>query len=149
MSEKRKDKKGRILRNGECQLSDGRYRYKYLDDWGKERVVYSWKLQRENRKGYSSLHTIRGVLNPAFQMAVDDDLIRKNPFAFPLGEVVINDSNARDALSNEQEQMLLDFIKEDKIYSDYYEGIYILFKTGVRTIPMTPEGETIVISRSP
>ena len=31
------------------------------------------KLQQEDGKSYSSIHTIRGVLRPAFQMAVDDD----------------------------------------------------------------------------
>lgn len=35
------------------------------------------KLQRVDGKGYSSIHTIRGVLRPAFQMAEEDDLIRK------------------------------------------------------------------------
>lgn len=32
MSEKRRDKKGRILHNGEIQMSDGRYRFKYVDE---------------------------------------------------------------------------------------------------------------------
>ena len=32
------------------------------------------KLQQEDGKSYSSIHTIRGVLRPAFQMAVDDDI---------------------------------------------------------------------------
>lgn len=32
------------------------------------------KLQDDGR-GYSSIHSIRGVVRPAFQMAVDDDLI--------------------------------------------------------------------------
>nr|WP_330363561.1 hypothetical protein [Butyrivibrio sp. LC3010] len=40
-------------------------------------------LQR-NGRGYSSIHSIRGVLRPAFQMAFVDDLIRKNPFDFQL-----------------------------------------------------------------
>ena len=31
------------------------------------------KLQEEDGRGYSSIHSIRGVLRPAFQMAVDDD----------------------------------------------------------------------------
>ena len=31
------------------------------------------KLQQEDGKSYSSIHTIRGVLRPAFQMALDDD----------------------------------------------------------------------------
>ncbi|MBQ6443890.1 MAG: hypothetical protein IJJ11_04315, partial [Methanosphaera sp.] len=35
------------------------------------------KLQREDGKGYSSIHSIRGVLKPAFQLAVDDDYLGK------------------------------------------------------------------------
>ena len=49
------------------------------------------KLQRVDGKGYSSIHTIRGVLRPAFQMAEEDDLIRKNPFGFELVNVIVND----------------------------------------------------------
>lgn len=90
------------------------------------------KLQREDGKSYSTLHTIRGVLRPAFQMAVDDDIIRKNPFDFLLANVVVNDSVTREALTRKEERAFLDFIKSDKHYSKYYDGIYILFKTGMR-----------------
>ena len=45
MSEKRRDSKNRILRNGESQRKDGRYAYKYIDATGKPRFVYSWKLE--------------------------------------------------------------------------------------------------------
>ena len=44
MSEKRRDKKGRILRVGESQRGDGKYEYKYLDQDGVRRSLYSWKL---------------------------------------------------------------------------------------------------------
>lgn len=170
MSEKRRDNRNRILREGESQRTDGRYRYRYIDEDGKEKNVYSWrldkndptprgkkrelslrekekqiqadlfdhivtrggnytvvelvekytslktgvghntkagyktvinilnreafgkqridkvrlsdakawliKLQQVDGRGYSSIHFIRGVLRPAFQLAVDDDLIR-------------------------------------------------------------------------
>ena len=211
--QKRKSKKGIILKAGEYQRANGSYEYKYMDCYGKRHSLYAktledlrekekkaqvdiWdginvdgskitvadlvkrylsqktgvrhnteaayrtitktieneplgcrpinsvklsdakaffiKLQRENGKGYSSLHAIRGVLRPAFQLAVDDDLIRKNPFQFPLSTVVINDSTKREAITEEQEQIFLDFVKNDKHFSRYYEGIYILFKTGLR-----------------
>ena len=226
MSEKRRDNRGRILHNGEVQLSDGRYRFKYVDEVGKERFVYSWrldhndpmpkdkrkclsiremerqiqadlfdhivsgggnltvlelvekyistktgvrpttvagygtvvnflkkdpfgakridtvklsdakcwliKLQQKDKKSYSSIHSIRGVLNPAFRMAVDDDLIRKNPFGFELASVVVNDSVTREAITREEERKFLKFIQDDPHFSRYYEGIYILFKTGLR-----------------
>lgn len=226
MSEKRRDKRGRILHTGEMQLSDGRYRFKYIDESGKERCVYSWRLdhndlipknkrkgeslrekekqiqadlfdhiasgggdttvlelvekyvatktgvrpttiagyetvitilkkdsfgrkridkvrlsdakcwliylQQIEKKGYSSIHSIRGVLRPAFQLAVDDDLIRKNPFNFQLVEVIVNDSVRREAISREEERKFLEFVKADSHFSRYYEGIYILFNTGLR-----------------
>ena len=48
MSEKRRDHRGRILHNGEIQLSDGRYRFKYVDEMGKERCIYSWRLDQND-----------------------------------------------------------------------------------------------------
>ena len=183
MSEKRRDNRNRILREGEYQRTDGRYRYRYIDEDGKEKNVYSWRLDkndptprgkkrelslREKEKqiqadlfdhivtrggnytvvelvekytslktgvdgrGYSSIHSIRGVLRPAFQLAVDDDLIRKNPFGFELASVIVNDSVTREAITRKQERDLLKFIKEDKHFCRYYDAIYILLNTGLR-----------------
>lgn len=42
---KRRDKKGRILRNGESQRADGRYAYVYTDCCGKQKFIYSWRLE--------------------------------------------------------------------------------------------------------
>lgn len=226
MSEKRRDRKNRILKNGETQRSDGRYRFTYTDINGNTKDVYSWrldkndplpkgkrkdlslrekekqieqdmfnqivsnggnytvlslvekyvalktgvrhsteagyktvinllkkdsfgqkridkvklsdakawliKLQQTDGKGYSSIHSIRGVLRPAFQMAENDDLIRKNPFQFELATVVVNDSVTREAITRKQQREFLKFIKEDKHFCKYYEGIFILFNTGLR-----------------
>ena len=44
MAEKRKDSKGRVLRDGEHQRNDGKYEYKYTDTRGVRRSAYSWKL---------------------------------------------------------------------------------------------------------
>lgn len=43
-SVKRKDNKGRILKDGESQRPDGTYRYRYTDATGKRRDVYSSRL---------------------------------------------------------------------------------------------------------
>ena len=43
--QKRRDKKGRILRNGESQRADGRYAFVYTDCYGKQKFLYSWKLE--------------------------------------------------------------------------------------------------------
>lgn len=224
MSIKRRDHKNRILKDGENQCKDGRYRFTFYEN-GKQKCFYSWKLERtdilpagkrecmalrdkeeelrrtrdrglayqgegmsvlelvnkytiqkrgvkhttqagyrtvikilekdpfgakridkvklsdakiwliqlqENGRGYSSIHSIRGVLRPAFQMAVDDDLILKNPFEFQLATVIVNDSVTREAVTMKQERQFLEFVKQDNHFKRYYEGIYILFKTGLR-----------------
>ena len=225
MSEKRRDNRNRVLRYGESQRPDGRYQFKYQDNDGKVKFVYSWRLDKNDRtpagkkrelslrekekqiehdlfdhivpnggnmtvlelvkkyvslktgvrhnteanynfvlniikkeefgkrridkvkqsdakcwliklqqdgRGYSSIHSIRGVVRPAFQMAVDDDLIRKNPFEFQLATVVVNDSVTREAITRKQERAFLEFVASDKHFCKYYDGIYILFKTGLR-----------------
>ena len=90
------------------------------------------KLQKEDGRSYSSIHSIRGVLRPAFAMAMEDDYIRKNPFDFELAKVVVNDSVTREAISIEQMKKFLDFVKQDKYYCKYYDAMYILFHTGLR-----------------
>lgn len=89
------------------------------------------KLQSDGR-GYSSIHSIRGVLRPAFQMAVDDDVLHKNPFGFELATVIVNDSVTREAITREQMRKFLKFIHDDNVYCKYYEVVYILFHTGMR-----------------
>lgn len=110
------------------------------EDFGSKRIdkvklsdARAWliKLQKDGR-GYSSIHSIRGVVRPAFQMAVDDDLLVKNPFEFQLATVVVNDSVTREAITRKQERQFLEFVKNDKHFCKYYEGIFILFKTGMR-----------------
>lgn len=78
------------------------------------------KMQKDG-KGYSTIHTVRGVLRPAFQMAVDDDILRKNPFEFQLTTVVVNDSHTREAITGKQMRDFLKFIHDDNCYCKYYE----------------------------
>ena len=225
MSEKRRDNRNRILRNGESQRQDGRYAYKYKDLNGETKFVYSWRLDKNDRtpagkarepslrekerqiqqdlfnqivpnggnltvlelvkkylslkinvrhntranysfvvniiqkepfgniridkvrqsdakawliklqkdgRGYSTIHSVRGVVRPAFEMALQDGLINRNPFSFELATVVVNDSVTREAITRAQERAFLKFIQEDKCYCKYYDGIFILFKTGLR-----------------
>ena len=89
------------------------------------------KLQ-EDGKGYSTIKTVRGVLRPAFQMAVDDDVLRKNPFGFEMATVIVNDSVTRQAITKEEMRRFLKFVHDDNNYCKYYEVVYILFHTGMR-----------------
>ena len=80
------------------------------------------KFQQDGRY-YSTAKTVRGVLRPAFQMAVDDDVLMKKPFGFGLAGVVVNDSVTREAISRDQMRKFLKFIHDDNVYCKYYEEV--------------------------
>ena len=89
------------------------------------------KMQSDG-KGYRTVMSVRGVHRPAFQIAVDDDILNKNPFEFQLAGVVVNDSHTRTAITREQMRQFLKFVHDDNCYCKYYEVVYILFHTGMR-----------------
>ena len=82
------------------------------DPFGKRRIdtvrisdAKCWLIRLQaDGKSYSSIHSLRGVLRPAFKMAVDDDLIRKSPFDFELASVIVNDSHTRLAITRDEEK---------------------------------------------
>lgn len=229
MSQKRRDNKGRILKTGESQRTDGRYLYKYIDTLGEAQSIYSWKLvstdrvpagkrdcislrekeqeirkdlddgidaigkkitlcqlyakqnaqrgnvkrntltgrkqlmeilkqdklgnksidsikpsdakewavrMKENGYAYQTINNYKRSLIASFYTAMEDDCVRKNPFNYLLNTVIEDDRTARVALTEEQEEMLLDFAKSDGTYRKYYDVILLLLKTGLRASEM-------------
>ena len=89
------------------------------------------KLHKDGR-GYSTITSVRGVVKPAFQMACNEDIIRRNPFDFKLVDVVPNDSKKRGAMTAEQQDIWMSYIREDKTYTKYYDEFVVLLGTGMR-----------------
>lgn len=75
MSEKKRDNKGRILRQGERQREDGRYEYRYKDIKGNTRSIYSWKLVETDKvpNGKKSSQSLR-ELEKQVRRDVEDGL---------------------------------------------------------------------------
>lgn len=76
MTTKRKDTKGRILRDGEIQKADGRYEYRYYDVNNERKSVYSWRLTEtdatpEGKRECKSLRELERQL----QRDVEDGLL--------------------------------------------------------------------------
>ena len=83
-------------------------------------------------KGDSTITSVRGVVKLAFQMACNEDIIRKNPIDFKLVEVVPNDSQKRITMTQEQQEIWMGFIRGDKTYRKYYDEFVVLLETGMR-----------------
>jgi integrase len=216
MSEKRKDKKGRVLKDGESQRTDGSYQFRYTDIRGKRKYVYARTLQelrdkekeiqhavsnglnycsgeltmlelvkkylaqkagmryntrlsydfvlgilededfaarqiktikksdakewflklKSDGRRYSTIQSVRGVVRPAFDMAVDEDILKKNPFAFTLTDVIPDDTIERVPLTEEEERRFLEYLRESPVRERYYDPVIILLGTGMRISEM-------------
>lgn len=221
--ERRKDSKGRVLKDGESQRSNGKYVFKYKDAFGTYRTVESWRLVetdklpngkrqcealrtlekeirrdvddgikttdkttvaelvegyinlkskrrktmqafrfalntvkryefstmqikkvdqkatkkflmllKDDGKSYHTIQNIRVILKAAFQSAVEDSKIRKNPFNYPLKQIMEDTTVKKKAITPDQKKKLLDFLASDSIGSKHYDAIFILLNTGLR-----------------
>lgn len=97
-----------------------------------EAKAWMKKLFYEDGYGYSTLTAIKGVVAPAFKMAYEEDIIKKNPFDFDLSGVVPNNAKPRQALTDEELTDWLDFVKNDSTYRKYYDEFIVLLGTGLR-----------------
>lgn len=93
----------------------------------------SWFVQLHDDDGmkHNTIGVLHSVLRPAFEMAVEDDIIRKNPFKFTLSDVVPPDAYVREALTRSQQEQYLEFLR-DRGNANYYDDIVILLGTGLR-----------------
>ena len=212
MSEKRRDSKGRLLKDGESQRKDGRYQYRYTDIDGKRRCIYNLDLHALRREAeeinrhlglgvsyqggcaplrelldrlfwlkrnwtdstrrtmeqyrvtisksqlyempinrikvsdikayliglhddqyaHGTIAAIFSILKMAFRLAVDDNAIMRDPCNFPLSDILRNETPPVRALSVEQEQALLEFLRQDTVGSRYYDMVVVLLGTGLR-----------------
>lgn len=66
---------------------------------------------KDSGLSYGTVQCYKRMLKPVFKMALHDDYIRKNPFDFVLSSIMKNDTKSTQALTQEQEQKLLTFMK--------------------------------------
>lgn len=208
----RKDSKGRKLKDGESQRTDGRYSFRYTDRAGKRHSIYAHDLPelREKEKqiskdledgittdvslkkltvnalferymelstvsdstrvnymsawnthvkdsvggikamrllpsdikalytklskdGYahSTIKIVQNLLFPVLEMAVNDDIIRKNPAKGALGDYG-RPPKELNALTLRQQETLLLFVKSHRIFNAYSPMLEIMLGTGLR-----------------
>ncbi|MEE1249523.1 MAG: tyrosine-type recombinase/integrase [Lachnospiraceae bacterium] len=89
------------------------------------------KLSREEYS-HSTIKLIHSLLYPALEMAVDDDIIRKNPARHTLSGDYGNAAKKKEVLTLDQQDKLLDFMHDSDVYNTYIPMFMILLETGVR-----------------
>lgn len=87
-----------------------------------------------------SIQLYQNLIYPSFQMAVEDDMIRKNPCKGCMRDYKSSTDSSRVALSREEQRELLSFVQNSVVYNRYYPMIVFMLGTGCRI------GETIGIT---
>lgn len=114
------------------------------DSFGKKKlsdVKFSYVLQfyyylvNECGMAYSTLDTVHGLLHPTFQLAVRDDIIRKNPTDGVKREMSKKEGKnkgVRHALKVEEQAAFMDFVANSPIYCRWWTLFAVLLGTGCR-----------------
>lgn len=109
------------------------------DDLGMMKVVQTKpshvKLfySKMSNQGYSrsTIKLIHNMLFPSFEMAVDDNIIRKNPAKDGMCDYG-KAAKEKEALTPAQQEKLLAFVEQNKIYQVYFPMLIIMIGTGLR-----------------
>lgn len=117
--------------------------------FGKKKVVQVVKsdvkrfynnLADDQHLKISTIDGIHNVLHQVFQVAVDDNYIRGNPTDRMLKELKVahgHEVEKRKALTRDQQELFLRYIKETEKYQHWYPIFFIMLNTGMRVGEIT------------
>lgn len=105
-------------------------RENYIRMWNCHVKLFYARLSKADYSR-STIKLLHDMLYPAFEMAVDDDIIRKNPCKMALRDFG-REPKAREAITNEQQEKLLAFVRESNVYNVYFPMLVIMIGTACR-----------------
>lgn len=114
-----------------CRIRNDVLGNKKLRDIKKSDILrfYNGLLNEELK--YSTIKYYNCIISPCLELAVDDDIIRKNPCKGCLQEFS-NNASERISLTEKEQEIFLEFIKQSNVYSHHYPLIMFMIGTAVR-----------------
>lgn len=94
-------------------------------------LLYYKEQSEENDLSNGTIHILHKIIHPALELAVDDDIIRKNPAKGTMKEYSVEDE-VKYALTPEQENELLARISTRPRMKRHYPLIATMLYTGMR-----------------
>lgn len=104
---------------------------KKLCDIKKSDIIRFYNSLSERGLKYSTMEKFEGMLSPCLELAVDDDILRKNPCRGCL-EGFQKDASEKTILTGKEQVELLDFVRQSRVYYIRYPMIVFMLGTAVR-----------------
>jgi integrase len=98
-------------------------------------LQYYYYLLKEKGIALGTLDSVHCLLHPTFQLAVRDEIIRKNPTNDVMREISKNagkNRGIRHALSVEEQRTFIDYIANHPVYYHWWPIFTVLLGTGCR-----------------
>lgn len=114
------------------------------DDFGKKKLIeikysdilqYYYHLLNDEDISIGTVESIHCLLHPTFELAVRDDIIRKNPTDGVMKELKRKsgkNKGIRHALTKEQQRAFMDYMSIHPVYYRWYPLFAVLLGTGLR-----------------
>ena len=118
----------RYIRDGFGKKKIGKIKYSDV-------LYFYFDLVKNKGLQVNTLDNIHTILHPTFQLAVRDDIIRKNPSDGVMAEVkkkTGNKKGIRHALTLEQQRAFMDYIAQSPVFVGWYPFFTVLLGTGCR-----------------
>lgn len=80
---------------------------------------------------HSTIKGLYGLLNPSFELAVEDGIIRTNPVTGTLGDYGAP-AKEKEALTLEQQEKLLKFVEQSNVYKPHLPMMQVMFGACLR-----------------
>lgn len=91
-----------------------------------------YKELKDKGLSNSTIKKFNTILRPSFELALDDDMIRKNPVKKDCVKKYKGEKNVREALTRDEQKKLLDFVESSNVYKIYAPMLRYMLGTGCR-----------------
>ncbi len=120
------------------------YNHFIREDFGRHKLIeikysdilqFYYYLLKEKGIALSTLDSVHCILHPTFQLAVRDDIIRKNPTDGVMAEISKKSGmhrNIRHALTVDEQRAFMDYMAGHPLYIHWWPIFTILLGTGCR-----------------
>lgn len=119
----------------EHYIRDGFGKKKIGDVKYSDVLFFYSELMKKKELSINTIENINTVLHPTFQLAVRDDILRKNPTDGVLTEIKKRNGGrrkTRHALTVEQQKAFMDYVADSPVFYVWYPFFALLLGTGCR-----------------
>lgn len=128
----KKTSKNNYIGMWNCNLRDSELGNAEIKNIKTSHIMKFYKELKDKGLSNSTIKFFHTILVSCFNLALDDDMIRKNPVKKECIKPYKGGAKVKEALTREEQRILLDFMENSNIYNSYVPMIKYMIGTACR-----------------